>query len=440
MIYTSQPINIAGVPVVVDDLTAYATEMYQLYAAHLNSNLNYVKYLQRSRTTRPEFIDRFIRAYECNNEHDAALVKTLQDYIDPLQLVGRSIDPTNAIGGALKDYQYMRRDWCGIPVNEEQIELIEKPLRDILQHEAFKRQPERSLFIGAGVGRIAHDFCQDFTEVYATDKSFSMAWNYHRLAHAPIVFYDISNKNLLSLDKTAPQFTANFTPPPAGKHLEYFVSDVIHLPIESESLDVLYSVYFSDVIPLKLLFPQVDRVIREGGLFIHFGPLDYFFEEPTELLTAEEIVQYFEDRGYQTIANETVRTVHLEKENILSNKIYDNWFFAAVKMPKQAIAAPAEVLSPTTVLSIKGALRFSQEYRLTDEGEEMVDTKLLLGEGNDFEGAGAMLIILRLIDGQRSIEAILVELKESYDLPATEDGKILQHLKALVDLEVLAIV
>jgi SAM-dependent methyltransferase len=54
------------------------------------------------------------------------------------------------------------------------------------------------------------------------------------------------------------------------------------------------SIFFTDVIPLSKLLPEVRRVLRPGGRFISVGPLHYHFTDRAEWLTQEEVRYVFE--------------------------------------------------------------------------------------------------------------------------------------------------
>jgi ubiquinone/menaquinone biosynthesis C-methylase UbiE len=74
-----------------------------------------------------------------------------------------------------------------------------------------------------------------------------------------------------------------------GSTIDYVIADALLLPIPDASLEAVVSIFFTDVIPLSRLLPEVRRVLRPGGRFISVGPLVYHFEDKAEWLTQEEM-------------------------------------------------------------------------------------------------------------------------------------------------------
>src|SRR5690606_20756871 len=136
-----------------------------------------------------------------------------------------------------------------------------------------------ALFIGCGLGRIALDFLDTFEKIYATDKSFSMIWHLQQLLKGnAIEFYCPNEKNIHKLTNVAEKYIATIPQKKLNEingRFNSFVSDVLNTPFDSNSLNTIFSIYFTDVIALKLWFNEVDKKLTENGLFIHFGPLDY---------------------------------------------------------------------------------------------------------------------------------------------------------------------
>ena len=81
----------------------------------------------------------------------------------------------------------------------------------------------------------------------------------------------------------------------------------------------------------KLWFKKINDKVKKGGYFIHFGPLDYFFSDESEMLTAIEFKDFFEKNGYTTITDQILETSHLNDSNSFSYKVYRNWLFIAKK-------------------------------------------------------------------------------------------------------------
>ena len=156
---------------------------------------------------------------------------------------------------------------------------------------------------------------------------------------------------------------------------------------------------------LKLWFGEIDRVLTDNGLFIHFGPLDYFFGDIREMLTAEEFRQFFEAKGYRTLVDRVVEAPHLDDPNSNSLKGYRNWFFIA---QKQTVERPSFAINQDSILHIKKPIPYRREG-LLQHGEQETDVILGLPQG-EFEGAGAVMVILQFVDGKNTFAQIIEQL------------------------------
>src|SRR5690606_26294833 len=139
------------------------------------------------------------------------------------------------------------------------------------------------------------------------DKSYSMIWHIKELMKNDLYeFYQPRIKNVIKLDNVAQKHIAYIDDERKNiitSKIDFFVADIFDLPFESNEIDCIFSIYFTDVIALKLWFQKIDNILKNKGLFVHFGPLDYFFSDETEMLTAEEIRLYFEDKNYITLVD-----------------------------------------------------------------------------------------------------------------------------------------
>lgn len=240
-----------------------------------------------------------------------------------------------------------------------------------------------------------------------------MIWHLQQLLNKDeIKFYQPYRKNVLHLNNVAQEYIAKI---PTNKtseiknRFEIFVSDILDLPLESKSVDSIFSIYFSDVIALKLWFTQINDKLSDNGLFVHFGPLDYFFSDEREMLTATEFKQYFENNGYKTLVNKVVETSHLEDSNSISYKVYRNWFFVAQKNISSN-STNIEIFDET-ILKLKIPISYKREGIL-DEGEKELKVTLNLPDGT-FTGADAVIQILKLLDGKTSYIEVLARLQSN---------------------------
>ncbi len=340
--------------------------------------------------------------------------------------------PNDDLSSQLKDFKYLLRDWGHRKTSETQLQKL-----NIKLLSAFKNEYDNTniLFIGAGAGRIASDMADKFDFVYATDKSFSMAWHFHQILHG-LSFYGIYEKNVKNIEDQTGQVDIKVTNEDMVKRVkdDYFVSDVMSLPFENDSMANICSASFSDVISQSLWLPEILRVMKQGGLFIHIGPLDYFFTDSTEMYTCKEFREEFENNGFETIIDEFVPTTHLDFEKTLIYKSHTNWFYVGKLIQKNN-----EIL-PSTVLRIINDVNFQKRIRTHSDKGTVETATLIMPNGTLFEGADSVVNILKLIDGKRSVVDILREVELIYGkISQSQEEDIYSVLKILIRNKLISI-
>jgi len=392
-----------------DKLEAYYAESYQLYNNHLKYLLsNISKYDSYSKEKRAEYFLVLKTAFLQNAKNVNSIKDLLSDKFSLTAFENTKLNSTDNTSFTLKDYIYLRRDWTFLDEGEKQLDKTISNIRQELLKIDF--QTENALFIGCGVGRIAFDLSDLFKKTYATDKSFSMIWHLQKLLNGEnITFYNPHVKNVLKKENVAQKYVAKIPlyRLKANKNkFETFISDVLNLPFQNETVNSIFSIYFTDVIALKLWFNHINSKLTNNGLFVHFGPLDYFFSDEREMLTAEEFKLFFEENGYTTLVDKVVETPHLEDSNSITYKVYRNWFFIAQKNKIKE-----HDINNNTILSIKKPLSYERKGIIND-GEKEIEVSLKLPSGI-FNGADSVIQILKLIDGKSSFKEVLLQLKEN---------------------------
>lgn len=329
MVYNKSYSEIGGVKIYIEDIENYIAESYLLLSNHNKYNeYNLQKYLNQDK--RKEYFNYLIQAYLHNYNNIRELLASIKPYVEIDNILRVNMNRDNIVTTILKDYLYLHRDWCYYEDSEVQ---ITKTINSIRKSLPFKL--DNALFLGCGIGRLAVEFSDIFNKIYATDKSYSMIWHINKLlSDDDYEFYIPQEKNIYKLENVAQKHIASIPSKLKDKiqhKFEFFVSDVLNLPIKNESIDAVFSIYFTDVIALILWFDKINHIIKKGGYFVHFGPLDYFFSAECEMLTANEFRVFFEENGYQTITDEIIETSHLNDVNSFSYKIYRNWLFIAKK-------------------------------------------------------------------------------------------------------------
>lgn len=332
MIFDRESVSVEGVDIYIKNIEAYIAESFLLLHKHNQSKGYEIHKLTSYQGKRQEYFDLLIDALLHNYNNVREITERLKQTINIDILLGLNLNPNDDVQTLLKDFWYLKRDWCHYPEDEEQINTITNSIKQ----EISSYNIGNTLFLGCGAGRLAVEFASSASKVYAMDKSFSMIWHINQLLNSSskYEFYHPSLKNILDISYAAQKHLAYIDEEIKKLIIEkvhFFVSDALDLPFNEKTLSSVFSIYFSDVIALKLWFDGVYKILKHQGLFIHFGPLDYFFTDVSEMLSAKEFRTYFEENGFTTIVDKTVETNHLEDKNSMCYKTYRNWLFIAMK-------------------------------------------------------------------------------------------------------------
>ena len=406
-VFNRTPKTIDGVDIFIkqENIDNYISESYYILSRHYQYLCQVNNLFSIDSIERKEYFNLLHNAFSHNLKILKEIMNSLENQIKLDSFANTSTNSNNKTSEVLlKDYHYIQRDWCS-PHKKSQIDSVVDAIRTELNNVSIAK--ENALFLGAGTGRFVFEIADIFDKSYATDKSFSMVWHTKKLMEGrEIDFYKPILKNVLNLNKVAKKFSA-YIPSKYRKlndKVSYFVSDVLDLPLNENSLSVVFSIYFTDVIALKLWFNKINLLVQPKGLFVHFGPLDSFFTDPNEMLTAEEFKSFFESNGYKTITDTVIETPHIEDSNSMSYKVYRNWFFIAQKNEIEELQ-----INDNTVLSIKKPLSYERKG-VIKEGEKETEVNLELPKGT-FNGASSVVQILKLVDGQNTFNEIIEQLK-----------------------------
>lgn len=259
------------------------------------------------------------------------------------QLTEEPNGETNEVGS--HNTQYLSRDWTKNP-DYDQITRIVNRITERLT-ELGIGTASRAFFPGCGSGRYAVEFGEHYDQVLACDYSFPMIWSILHLHE--IRNWEIFHKNARNCRRVADtleSYQLEMTEQQADlieRKIRFFVADALKNGLEDHTVDHLYSIYFTDVLPLRIWFQEVDRLLVENGLYIHFGPLEYFFSNENEMYSAEEVRLYFQAHGYTILADEFMEARHLHTAGSMAHRVYDNWFFIAQKPLQKPITPDVQI-------------------------------------------------------------------------------------------------
>jgi SAM-dependent methyltransferase len=222
----------------------------------------------------------------------------------------------NAHYGWERALDYARRDFSEEPVCVREREAISQACAKAIG------RPRRLLMLGAGTGRYADDLGGACGQVCAVEKAVSMAMIRHLLMRGPLSFPVVQTRNQLT---DAEQTREVHLPRhQAAANVRFVVADAAHLPWPGAHFDAVLSCYFTDVIGLSRLMPEVTRVLAAGGRFIHVGPLGYQFDDYTDRYSAEGMVRELGELGFALLDKSSFTSPHLDNPLSLSRSEVEN--------------------------------------------------------------------------------------------------------------------
>lgn len=229
--------------------------------------------------------------------------------------------------------QYLIRDYSGQPKSEAAIAEVMAALSRQLAHTA---QRDSVLVLGAGTGRYAFELAASFASVLALDLSIPSVLSYSLLEQGPLSLHEMNEQNVATVDEIAVPVTCEL-PPHGGPRddarrarLRWVVADGRKVPLTAGSLSAVVSAYFSDQVPPDGLVEEVFRLLRPGGVFVHFGPLGYEHADFEDMLTAEEFCERFAERGFAVTPREWVPHLYWPTQRLVQPHM-NAFSFAAVK-------------------------------------------------------------------------------------------------------------
>ena len=226
---------------------------------------------------------------------------------------------------------YLFRDWSGLEIHETQeiSTAILGALQKVLESHA------EILVVGAGLGRLAADLCHYYRHVIALDRSIIAATIFDMLSGGFLYSHE---RFLNAIDaKEQIQYLYHRLDLETTRHIQdrrmrYACGDIGALPLSDTSIDCVVSSFFSDVVGFDVLMPSVVRVLRRGGIFLHFGPLHYHFAERGRMFPVDILRGYVSECGFEVVEDCYVPVMAGSYQSSLMGTEYRNWLFVARKL------------------------------------------------------------------------------------------------------------
>ena len=437
---TTYPLLAGKTPVIMKSAEAALAKAYLGLESYLASQQNLIKRLQTAAINNParaSMMNNLIAGVTQNMAHLSRIQVQAKAHIS-LEALAQNAQATADVGYS-KHLGYLRRDWCWEEEAENELSVIH---RLISQHaQNISAANKNALVLGAGTGRIAWEACHHFAQVYAVDTAMALVASYHQLLDEAIQFYKVNVKEVFNSQDMAIPLKATLsapgtTPMPFQDKLCYLMADALNCPLAPQSMDAIISVYFTDVLPLSQLLPEINRLLKPGGIFIHFGPLTYHFKAIEEMLTADEVLAAFQKAGYQVEASEKVLLTHLATQERMRSNLFNNWAFVVRKplsLPKHQPVALHHILEIPT------PIQYKLSGALGGDAAEEAQVVLVHPGGQQLQIARPLLEILDMIDGATTLGELIKEWSEGIAISIEVEAALLDTMDNLVKARFLAV-
>jgi carnosine N-methyltransferase len=363
-----------------------------------------------------------------NLAHAAKIQASIQPFIEAEQLA-ETMTATGSSGYDFIIYYYLEKDWQQTDANKKVWNKLMAPVLNALDKYAFKRQT--AMLLGAGAGRFTWEISPLFHSVCALDNSITMAWTFGEVQKETLFYYDIKFTNNLSRSSHVNLLKAGLPLNEAKvpDNIFYCIADAGRIPVEAHSQDVVFSVYFTDVLPLHEWLPEVKRVIQPGGLFIHYGPLTYHFGTEAYMYAADELEEIFTAQGFVTLLSEVKEEPVAEQKESLLGAHYNNWLWVC------RYELPVMMLGMNDCIALNPALR----YEITNGFDTDAASTVLLKLGNQtLATSEAVIELLQLVNSNSTIAELITEFSGEYEIDETAANTLLNTLNQLLEQQFIS--
>lgn len=326
------PLLAPGLPLLVEDSEEHSAAA----VAELLGQVEYIDYVishlegqLAAGSRRPQALHRILDMMRAS----AVLLRKLLGMLPHLWTIEQLTKP-RAFSTKL-DLQYLVRDWGGRPQAEATVAQVLAAVRRQLEL-AHTGQRDTALVLGAGTGRFAWELTADFTDVLALDWSTASALSYALLAQGPIDLHERNDQNVATVEDLAVPVRCELPPrgappdPARRARLHWVIADGRRVPLAEASCSAVLSIYYTDLVPPDALIEEAWRLLRPGGVFVHFGSIGYERGAYEEMPTAEELQALFAARGFTVTPCEWAPHLFWPSQRLV--QMHMNAFsFAAVK-------------------------------------------------------------------------------------------------------------
>lgn len=407
----SYPILDGAIAVLLHDATSAIAEARVLLEAVLRAERDRIAGLSRLIEDEPAHARAELQSWLVGRRGNVqwleAIAATLDRAVDRTDLLAAGRDDVMAIDRdrastiVRRLVGYVRRDWSGWPLCEDEIARAMRAVHAQLDERGVSRGGP-VLVLGAGAGRFAVELASRFDVVRAIDRSLSMACAFARVRDgADDQVFDVHDRNVRSSEDLARPMVPRVPDGLRTDAMSYAVADARDMPFATASFAAVVSIYFTDVVPLAEVLPELRRVIAPGGCFVHLGPLGYHFDEPEEMRTTDQVREAFADAGFDVRSESWTRGAHCLAPGSMETQVFDEWCFAAAR------DALTDEMTADTIPSLGAGIRVETATKLDDRDETLIEARVRSRSGRWLDVGQWALALLRAIDGETPLGALI---------------------------------
>ena len=148
-------------------------------------------------------------------------------------------------------------------------------------------------------------------------------------------------------------------------------------------MDIIISIYFTDVMPIENYINEIQRVLKKDGLFIHFGPLDYHFEKIEQRHSLQSLINIFKKNKFHLVNPVAYHYLeHISSETLYKNGYKCIVFSCANK--KTTIELDSIIITkyPLTILNVE---------KIVEADQKILSKSIKFDNAEEYENADSII-------------------------------------------------
>lgn len=267
------------------------------------------------------------------------------------------------------------RDWAW---NNGENDAAIKTLKQLTDKIKF----ENVLFIGAGAGRLPHDFSLLYpnVQVYALDINPLLLSIGQKVSDGIELALTEIPQNPLHLEFVEKNWTLTGGRRPPNLH--FILADFFNAPIELESFDLIITHWFIDIVPETFIntSKKINSLLKLNAHWINFGPTGFNSVTKAKSVTSDEIKSDLKDSGF-LIINEGHETVDYLASPLNSGKRTEQLFKYSVKKVTAVEPPLAFQYYPSWLINLAEAIPVQAEWQQASQFDILASQIILLADG-----------------------------------------------------------